>query len=348
MKKILFTGGGSAGHVIPNLALIEDLKRLGGVDFAYMGTDGIEKTLVGERHIPFYTISCPKFRRGFSLKNLKSNLQIPFQLYRAKKEALRGLELLQPNAVFSKGGYVSLPVLLASKKLGIPCFAHESDFSPGLTTKLTARLCKTVFTSFPETAENLPHGHYSGAPLRSQLFHADREKVRAEFSLSENQKAILVLGGGSGSKFLNDALRQALKRLPKTYTVFHLCGRGNRIDCNFKNYRQFEFVKDMGTLYALSDLVISRAGSGATFEILALKKPSIFIPLERASRGDQVENANYFLKRGLCHVLHEAELSSLPKAIEKAFADSELRKKLEESNFSSGNTKILKGLLENL
>lgn len=347
MKKILFTGGGSAGHVIPNLALIEDLKGLD-VDFAYMGTNGIERTLAHELHIPFYTISCPKLRRGLTLENLKNNLQIPFQLYRAKKEALRGLEIIHPDVVFSKGGYVALPVLLASKKLGIPCFAHESDFSPGLTTKLTARLCKTVFTSFPETTKKLPHGKYSGAPLRRQLFHANRENARAEFALSESQKAILVLGGGSGSKLLNDAIRQALKVLPKNYMIFHVCGRGNRVDCNFKNYRQFEFIKDMGSLYALSDLVISRAGSGATFEILALKKPSILIPLERASRGDQVENANYFLKRGLCHVLHEDQLASLPTAIEKAFADSQMRKKLDESKFSSGNANILKVLLGNL
>ena len=196
-------------------------------------TIGIERTLAHELHIPFYTISCPKLRRGLTLENLKNNLQIPFQLYQAKKEALRGLEIIHPDVVFSKGGYVALPVLLASKKLGIPCFAHESDFSPGLTTKLTARLCKAVFTSFPETTKKLPHGKYSGAPLRRQLFHANRENARAEFALSESQKAILVLGGGSGSKLLNDAIRQALKVLPKNYMIFHVCGRGNRVDCRY-------------------------------------------------------------------------------------------------------------------
>jgi UDP-N-acetylglucosamine--N-acetylmuramyl-(pentapeptide) pyrophosphoryl-undecaprenol N-acetylglucosamine transferase len=344
MKKILFTGGGSAGHVIPNLALIEELLSKGDIEVGYMGTNGIEKRLVSEWNIPFYKIECPKLIRGKSWNTLRRNLHIPAEFHRAKKQALEGLKHFQPDVVFSKGGYVALPVVWAAKKLNIPCFSHESDFSAGLANRLMARKCKFVFTSFPETAKHIPHGKYSGAPLRRSLFHATRADARKYFSIPFHSKVLLVFGGGSGSEPINKALRKHLKLLTETYFILHVCGEGNIVECNLKNYLQFEFIADMGMAYACADLVISRAGAGTVFEILALKKPSLLIPLEGQTRGDQIENAAYFEHKGLCHVLRQDRLLSLPQAINEAFSDEEMKQRLQENAFQSGNDRILSEL----
>ncbi len=341
MKKILFTGGGSAGHVIPNLALIEELLSKGETDVCYMGTSGIEKRLVSEWNIPFYEIECPKLIREKSWKALKQNLRIPAELHRAKKQALEGLLQYKPDIVFSKGGYVSLPVVWAASKLKIPCFSHESDFSIGLANRLLARKCRFVFTSFPETASRVPHGKYSGAPIRRSIFTTTRAEARKRFSIPFTAKVILIFGGGSGSKAINDAVRSHLKALTGEYYILHLCGKGNLVDCTLNNYRQMEFVTDMGMAYACADLVISRAGAGTIFELLALKKPSLLIPLEGQTRGDQVENAAYFLSKGLCHTLSQNSLDSLPQAVEEAFLDEEMKRNLQESPFQSGNERIL-------
>ena len=341
MKKILFTGGGSAGHVVPNIALIEELLRTGEADIYYMGTDGIEKRLIAEYKIPYYQITCPKLIRGGGRYALKRNLEIPFALLRARKAALSLLKELQPDLIFSKGGYVSLPVIAAAKKLHIPCLAHESDFSVGLANRLTARKCHFLFTSFPETAEKVPHGKYSGAPIRRSVFEVTKKEGRKAFSISEKEKVLLVFGGGSGSAVLNDTIRKNLRTLTKKYTVLHVCGKDNIIESRVKGYLQFEFIKDMGAAYACADLIISRAGSGTVFEILALKKPAIFVPLEGQTRGDQVENAEYFLKKGLCYVLRQNQLDRLPATIDTAFEDNDLKERLSLTNLGCGNQIIL-------
>lgn len=343
MKKILFTGGGSAGHVIPNLALIEEFLSGGKIDVCYMGSDGIEKRLLAGK-IPYYTIPCPKLVRDKNFAALKNNLRIPCAFKKAVKEAERGLKTFQPDLVFSKGGYVALPVVFAAKKLGIPCLAHESDFSPGLANKLSAKKCKAVLTAFPETAKRFKNGKYGGAPIRRSILSAKASASRKALGIPKEAKVLLVFGGGSGSKSVNEALRAALSSLTKSYFVLHVCGNGNVVESNLKNYRQFEFVADMGTMYACADLVISRAGAGAVFELLALKKPSILIPLEGATRGDQWENAIYFHKKGLCRLLPQKDLDRLEKEIDAAFADEKLKKRLLESNYSQGNARILKEL----
>ena len=342
MKKILFTGGGSAGHVIPNLALIEEILSKGEADVCYMGTGGIEKKLVAEWHIPYYQIDCPKLVRGKSFSAFKRNLHIPAEFLRAKKQALEGLQAFRPDLVFSKGGYVALPVIAAAKKLKIPCLAHESDLSAGLTNKLSARTCRFVFTSFPETAKKLPHGKYTGAPLRRSVLYASRAEARKKWDIPFNAKVLLIFGGGSGSQALNNALRQHLKPLTQQYIILHACGKGNLIQSTLKNYRQFEFITDMGMAYACADLIISRAGAGTIFELLALKKPSILVPLEGQTRGDQVENAAYFQRQGLCHVLAQNRLQELPNAIERAMQDEDMKTRLIESNFGQGNDNILR------
>ncbi len=341
MKRILFTGGGTAGHVMPNVALMEELRAKGRVDIAYMGSEGIEKSIVGGMKIPYYTISCPKLVRGGGASAWKNNVKIPFALRRAVKEAKKGLEVLRPNLVFSKGGYVALPVVFAAKKLGIPCLLHESDLSPGLANKLCASKCKYAFTSFPETANSLKNGRYGGAPIRRAILSTSPVKARAEREIAKDAKVLLVFGGGSGSRALNEGVRNALPELTKRYLILHVCGKGNVVESNFKNYRQFEFVADMGGLYACADLVLSRAGAGTIFELMALKKPSILVPLEGATRGDQLQNAEYFKDKGLCRVLPQGRLTQLAQEVEEAFADHALQKRLLSCEYRSGNARIL-------
>ena len=344
MKKILFTGGGSAGHVLPAIALIEEILSDGIADVCYMGTNGIEKSILSEWKIPFYEISCPKLVRGGGFSAFKENLKIPFRLKKAVAEAKKGLEIFKPDVVFSKGGFVALPVVLASKKLKIPCFAHESDLSPGLTTRLTATKCIKTFTSFPETAKKIKRGVYSGAPIRRVVFNSSKADARRKLGIGFHEKVLLVFGGGSGSKAINDALRKALPTLTEKYFVLHVCGKGNLVKSNVKNYMQFEFVSDMGTLYACSDAVVARAGAGTIFELLSLKKPSLLIPLSGATRGDQIENAHYFQSRGLCRVLSQDNLFSFFEEVTKLFTDEQLKSRLLDCEITCGNKKIIESL----
>ena len=348
MKKIAFTGGGSAGHVIPNVALMEELFSGGPYDVCYIGTDGIEKQIISKGNIPYYQIECPKLIRGVSWTALKNNVKIPVRFFRAVRQAKQGLRAFRPDVLFSKGGYVALPVVLAAKLLKIPCFAHESDFSLGLANKLSAPFCQAVFTSFPETAKHCKKGVYSGAPLRRSVLACSKAQARRSLGLPFHAKTVLVFGGGSGSKAINAALRTHLKTLCEKYTILHVCGKGNVVDSTVKNYYQFEFIADMGAMYAAADVVVSRAGSGTVFEILALKKPSILVPLEGQTRGDQAENAAYFERKGLCRVLAQTRLDELPQTIEKTFGDERLFERLRLSSFTSGNTAILRRLCESV
>ncbi len=344
MQKILFTGGGSAGHVIPNTALIEELLFEGKIDVCYIGTNGIERDIIAKWNIPYYTISCPKLIRGGGWKGFKNNIQIPFALFRAYKQAKKALLALRPNVVFSKGGYVALPVVWAAKKLKIPCFAHESDLSVGLSNKLSARACKAVFTSFPETAKAFKNGVHSGAPIKKSVFAYSKTEARKRLQIDESQTVILVFGGGSGSKIINDTLRQYVKYLTEKYVLLHVCGKGNKVKSSVKNYHQFEFVTDMGVLYACADMIVARAGAGTVFETLALKKPALFIPLEGQTRGDQKENAEYFAKKGLCKILSQSQIEKLPLAIEQTLFDKGLKEKLENVSFPPANDFILQEL----
>ena len=336
MKKIVFTGGGSAGHVVPNIALMEELRDK--YELFYIGTDGIEKRLITPLKIPYGEISCPKFIRGFSLKNLT----IPFEFRRAVKSAEKALKDIQPDLVFSKGGYVALPVAHAAKRLKIPCLTHESDLSLGLANRLMSNKCDYVLTSFPETAESVINGRCVGSPLRRNLFGVDKDAARAKYGFTtKNKPVILVLGGGSGSVALNNALRQNLFSLCRKYYVLHLCGKGNAVESSVAGYEQREFETDMGSAYACADAVVARAGSNTVFEALALKKPTLFIPLQNArSRGDQIKNAEYFKKQGLCHVLLQKDVRLLEGAIDALIRDERLKRNLLSCEVSDGNQKI--------
>ena len=343
MKKIAFTGGGSAGHVVPNIALMDDLLKTGGFETCYFGSNGMEKELICARNIPYFQTECPKLIRSKSLSALRKNIKIPFLLHRAVSQVKKTLKKEKPDLVFSKGGFVSLPVVLAARRLKIPCFTHESDYSAGLANRLIAKKCNAVFTSFPETATTFKNGIFTGAPMRKELFEKDKLSAKIRFGFPISKPTILVVGGGQGSEFLNKSVRNALPKL-KDFSVLHLCGKGNVEKSTLENYRQFEYLEDIGEAYAAADVVVSRAGAGAIFEILALKKPALFVPLENASRGDQIENAKYFEDKGLCAVLRESQIQDLPQAIREVYTNETLKRALKKCNFDCGNDRILSHL----
>lgn len=344
MKKILMTGGGSAGHVIPNLALLPKLKEHYKVSYA--GTRAIEYSLLQDKGIDFYTFSAPKLIRG----SIRQNLTLPFRFLKSVRQAKQILKEARPDLVFSKGGYVSLPVVLAAKKLNIPVLSHESDYSAGLANKIIAKRCQLVLTSFPETAENLPNGKYSGSPVREELFSADPAKARQKYGFSGNKPVLLVFGGGSGSAAINHALEQCLPAVLNTFDILHIRGK-NGNSSQFSGYVSKDFEQDMASAYACADYVLSRSGSNTVFEILALKKCALLVPLDNGrSRGDQVENARYFEERGLCHVLHEKDLSAqtLQKALTDLANDHDLPVRLARAPFKSGNGIILAEIMSRM
>lgn len=312
MKHIVLTGGGTAGHVTPNIALIPRLRELG-YKISYIGSyDGIEKKLIEELGISYYGISSGKLRRYFDPKNFTD----PFKVLKGFSEAKRLMKRLKPDIVFSKGGFVSVPVVLAAKMCGIPAIIHESDMSPGLANKLCIPAATKVCCNFSEAAEHLPASKavLTGTPIRQELLHGSRENALHFTGLSSDKPVIMIIGGSLGAVAVNEAVRSILPELLKTFQVVHLCGKG-KLDPTLNNlngYVQYEYIKqELPDLFALADLVISRAGANAICEISALKKPNLLIPLSaRASRGDQILNARSFEKQGFSLVMEEEEITN--------------------------------------
>lgn len=341
MKKLVLTGGGSAGHVVPNIALFPRLREY--FELYYIGTDGIERRLLYGKEVPFYTIAAPKLVRGALLPNLS----LPLRFLSGMRQAKRALREIAPSAVFSKGGYVALPVVFAAASLNIPVLSHESDLSAGLANRLIARKCKTVLTSFPETAQGLKNGKYSGSPVREELFLADRAAALAKYGFSGRKPVLLSFGGGSGSQTINRALEGALPRLLPQFDILHLRGKEEGAPRQ-PGYLPLAYEQDMASAYACADVVLARAGSNTVFEILALKKPALFVPLEnRRSRGDQVENASYFQEKGLCRVLRERDLTpaALARELSALSEDADLRRSLSSCKFVGGNQTIVREIL---
>lgn len=338
MKKIMFCGGGSAGHVTPNLAICSELK--GKAELCYLGTDGIERELCEKADIRFISYNAVKFRRG----KILCNLSISFKLIKSILKCKAILNQEKPDLLFCKGGYVSLAPALAANKLKIPVITHESDLSAGLANRLIARKCRRVLTTFPQTAKSFKNGVCTGSPMRPSLFKRDKLSSKHELGL-DMRPTILVFGGGSGSKKINDCLNAKLTKLCKKYNIIHICGKGNKKDCNLEGLVTFEFVDDMGLIYAASDYAVSRCGSNSANELISLKIPTLFIPLENsASRGDQVENAEYFRELGLCKVLRESELTaeSLSDNIDELVSDENLKAALRRYTPMCGNANILR------
>ena len=312
MKKIVLTGGGTAGHVTPNLALLPSLKAAG-YEITYMGSyDGIEKKLISDFDIPYVGISTGKFRRYFDPKNFTD----PFRVIKGFSEAKKFLKQYKPDVVFSKGGFVSVPVVRAAAVLGIPCVIHESDMTPGLANKLCIPVAKKVCCNFPETLKLLPEDKavLTGSPIRAELSQGNKLAGLDMCGFSANRPVIMVIGGSLGAANVNKAVREALPKLLKDFQVVHLCGK-DKVDnllLNTPGYKQFEYIKaELKDLFAMADIVISRAGANAICELLALKKPNILIPLPAASsRGDQLLNAKSFEAQGFSIVINEDDLTT--------------------------------------
>lgn len=307
MKTLILTGGGTAGHCLPSLALLPDLKKQFD-KIVYIGSkNGIEKDLAQKHGLDYYFIPTAKLERKFTLKNLA----IPITLLRGISESKKLLRGFQPTAIFSKGGYVSLPVVIASKSLDIPVISHESDMTVGLANKIGANYSTLFLTSFDCTNLDGVKTVYTGSPINPKLFEKkDKHSLLKKYGFSGRKKILLITGGSSGSKNLNEITNKCLYKLIKRYDVIHLCGKGKKSGVKQKGYLELEFSNNIDELFFISDLVVSRAGANTLFELTAIGKPLLAIPLPKGnSRGDQIDNAKYFEKRKMINVLYEEDLT---------------------------------------
>ena len=321
MPTIVLTGGGTAGHCTPNLALIPYLRKHFDKIFYFGSENGIERNIVEKENLPYFSIPCAKLNRSITLKNFT----IPFKLFSGIINSGNILDKIKPAVVFSKGGYVAVPTVIAAKNRNIPVIAHESDFTIGLANKITSRYCKKVLTSFPETALSLKNGEYVGPPLRNELFNVNKNKALKLLGFNGQKPILLVTGGSLGAQKINNIIRESLDELLPNFDILHICGKNNLINSNtHKGYVQIEFLNDIQYAFAISDVCVTRAGSNTLFELMCLRKPCVLIPLPKGtSRGDQIFNANYFQKLGLATTLSQNILTkqSLVFAVNSIYAN---------------------------
>ena len=354
MKRIILTGGGTAGHVTPNIALLPALITAG-YDVHYIGSyEGMEKTLIGDYSIPYHGISTGKLRRYFSLKNFTD----PFRVIKGFFEAKKLIRELKPSIVFSKGGFVSVPVVWAAKKNHVPVIIHESDMTPGLANKLSFSSATKICCNFPETVEKLPKEKaiLTGSPIRAELMLGDASKAENICNFEEPDKPVMMVVGGSlGAASVNDMIRRILPRLTEKFNVLHLCGKGKLDESlvGVKGYFQLEYAKEeMKDLFAYSEIIVSRAGANAICEFLALHKPNLLIPLPAsASRGDQLLNAESFRKQGFSLVLDE-DKDLTEDSLYEAICDlyerrEEFRKVMLKSEQTNAVSSVMKLIEEN-
>lgn len=350
MKKIVFTGGGTGGHIMPNLSLIENLQDK--YKIYYFGSNGMEKNILKKYpKVTFVEIPAVKFIRSLNLKNLA----IPFKLIKSIGECKKKLKEISPNIIFSKGGFVSVPVCLAGQKLKIPTITHESDITMGLANKIIAKKANLVCCSFEQTAKKFGNNAiYSGSPIRPQIYLGQKEKVIKKHNLDLKKPIILVTGGSSGAQAINNIIWDNLGLLTQKFTLIHLVGKDktNNNFKNTKNYIQIEFTSHIEDYFATADLVISRAGSNTIFELLALKKPMLLIPLsKKSSRGDQILNAKDFKSKGYCEYILEEDLSPsvLTSTIDKMLANREnYIAKMTTAPSPDGTQKIIAQIEKNM
>lgn len=348
------TGGGTAGHVTPNIALKNALLHAG-YTIEYIGTvNGIEKSLIKSEGIPYNEISAGKLRRYFDFKNITDIFKITKGFFQANSH----IRKIKPNIVFSKGGFVSCPVVWAAKINKIPVIIHESDITPGLANKLCLPFAEKICYSNPKTAEYLPKNKsvFTGIPVREELLYGLRDKGCYICGFNNNKPIILVTGGSLGAKAINKALRNNLDILLKNYQVCHITGQQDYLESleNKVGYKQIIYAKDeLKDLFAMADIVISRAGATTLFEILALEKPNILIPLpKKVSRGDQILNAKFFEEKGYSVVLEEEIANDcLITTIENLVKDKQLyinaMRKSEIKNSISQITEIIRNASRN-
>lgn len=346
MKKIVLTGGGTAGHVTPNLALLPFLKE-DGWEVVYIGSEkGIERSLIEGEGIPYYSIPTGKLRRYLSKDNFSDMLRVVQGVAEAKKR----IKEIKPDLIFSKGGFVAVPVVLAAKANGVPVIIHESDITPGLANKIAMPWAKVICTTFPETLKHISKkkGVHTGSPIRRELFQGKRDKGLAVCGFDGTKPILLMMGGSLGAVKLNQCLRAELPKLMEKFDIIHLCGKGNLAKdlLHQKGYKQFEYVSaGLADLFAATDLIVSRAGSNSICEFLALKIPHLLIPLSKnASRGDQILNAASFAKQGFARVLPEEEMTAIT-LVENINTLYENRKKYIEKMDKSGLSDGTQGVL---
>ncbi len=327
MKKILLTGGGTGGHIYPNLALLPTLKR-GGFAVEYVGGNGdtLEKRLATDCGLEYHGLTTIKFVRGLSFKSVVNNLKIPFVLLKSLTEGKKLLKEVKPDLIFAKGGYVSLPLILAHGK--IPLICHESDLTLGVANKVGKFMGGKILTSNPQT-----DGNFVGVPVREDLLGVDPIFARKKLNIAQNEKVLLVVGGSSGASAINKAIADNLQELTKKYVVIHIYGKNSNFNPQKTDrYIPIPYADNMGELYAVSDVVVSRAGATALHELSALEKRTLFIPLPKGvSRGDQMDNAVLAKKYG-GRVLYESEIKRLTMEIDKTLSSQPMRKMSADTN----------------
>ncbi len=352
-KTIVITGGGSAGHVTPNIALIPALKKAG-YDIFYIGSyNGIEKKLIEDYNIPYFGIATGKLRRYFDPKNFSD----PFRVLKGFTEAVKLLRKIQPDVVFSKGGFVSVPVVRAAGFLKIPYIVHESDMTPGLANKLSMTGARKICCNFPETLTSLPADKavLTGTPIREELGMGSREEGKKLCGFTDDKPVLMVIGGSLGAQSVNETVRYALPRLLPDFNVVHICGKEkmDNLKLSVPGYKQFEYVKnELKDIFAMADIVVSRAGANSICELLALKKPNILIPLStKASRGDQMLNARSFEQQGFSLVIDNDDLDEdiLVETIQDLYENREKYiENMSKSSLHSATDTIVKIINEEI
>lgn len=329
MYKIVFTGGGTAGHVVPNIAIMEETSKLFSETYYIGSATGIEKSLIEPLGVPFFSVPCAKLYRSSILQNLK----LPFKLAQGVLAATKILKRIEPDVVFSKGGFVAVPTVLAAKALNIPIVCHESDLTLGAANKLTAKSAKHVLTSFPSTAKKLSNGLYVGPPIkRFNLINAKVAKEQLGFS--GTKPLLLAFGGSQGAAAITRIIKKSARALEDSFNILLISGKNAANSSGNESFKEVSYISDMSVAYSAADVAVARCGSNSAFEILSLGIPVVFIPLQKGmSRGDQVLNAEYFLRRGKCLVLHEEELTeeSVVNYVHSAYANA--------NTPTSGNTR---------
>ena len=340
MKTIVMTGGGTAGHIYPNLALKDYLDK--DCIIHYIGSAGMEKKIISkEKDIIFHQIDAVKLKR----KITPSNLLIPFKLIKAVCEAKKILKKVKPDVIFSKGGFVSVPVAIAGKLLKIPVVSHESDLTMGLANKIILKCCTHMCCTFQETTKLSDKCVFTGQPIRKQVLKGNKKNLQFLEQLDKNKPNLLIVGGSSGAKFINDKVIDNIDKLTANFNVIHITGKQSVPSIKKQNYIQIDYAENIGDYLVASDIILSRAGSGAINEFLAVGKPMLLIPLsKRCSRGDQIENAKLFNRLGYADILTEEDyddnlflikLDNLYKNKEKYI------KNLKKSKFFNACEKII-------
>lgn len=349
LKTVVFTGGGTAGHVTPNLALIDVLSKEKGWSIHYIGSlGGIEKDLINEINISYHAIKTGKLRRYFSFKTILD----PFNIFIGVLQSYFILRRLKAHVVFSKGGFVAFPVVVGAWLNRIPVIVHESDMSPGLANRLSFPFANYICLSFDITRRYLKEKQkkvrVTGTPIRQSLFQGSREKGLITAGFDDKMPVLMVIGGSQGAHAINQVVRLFYREFNEQFQLIHLCGKG-RLDQSLKNaigYYQLDYAKTiLADLFAASDIIVSRAGANSVCEIIALAKPHVFIPLPKtASRGDQLQNASFFEQQGISVVVQEEQLTpqSLLAAIKEVQATKEERvSKMKALGICSATDKLL-------